>query len=770
MRAFILMGTAIALLATPAVAQQVVSDAPSDPLADIVVTAQKREERLQDVPVAVSVLSGSMLEAQGGATLENAQYLIPTLNFRKSGTTLNQALFLRGVGTINFSIAAEPSVAAVLDGVVLQRAGEGFGDLVDIERIEVLRGPQGTLFGKNASAGVVNIVTRRPTDRFEGYAEGSFFFDNGNEYRLRGGINIPFTPDVRGRFTAFWGEYEGNYFNTFTGKRVNGYDRWGLRGTIEADIAPGATLRFIGDYRRANDDCCAESIGQQPTNNARFILPADSFRGNRSTTVAQNLVTATKEESWGLSMQADIDAGNLGTVTSITAFRKWKNTEIRDGDWISAPIVGVPQLHDDGPQSSDTFSQELRLASPTGQMIEYVVGAYYSKATNRRVFTRNVILCNTPPTPVVGIVRCGETGSGPVTFPSGSADFGSKFDNLAFFGQASWNINEMFTLIGGLRYTYDVLSVDHIRRTTLAGPGIQPNFDQGVFAGTGSNGIPFRAKTSNDNWSGRLGAQVRLNDNHMLYGTYARGYKGPAYNIFFNLTAIGTNVIAPETVDSFEVGLKNTLLDGRVVLNLAGFYAKYENYQANNPDIVAGVVVTRLTNAGEVSTRGFELDLLARPTDTLSVSGGLAYTDARVDSFRLPPGGNPTQVIPSGTPLANAPKWKASLAADNRFPLGGVDLIVGGALAYQSSQLSEFSANPAVRAATTIGGYAIVDASVAVADPDDRFRLTFQVRNLFDEQFAASITSGGPGGSFRYIIPRESGRFFGLTGRVNLGR
>lgn len=770
MRATILMGTAIALLATPATAQQIASDAPNEPFADIVVTAQKREERLQDVPVAVSVLSGSMLEAQGGATLENAQYLIPTLNFRKSGTTLNQALFLRGVGTINFSIAAEPSVAAVLDGVVLQRAGEGFGDLVDIERIEVLRGPQGTLFGKNASAGVVNIVTRRPTDRLEGYAEGSFFFNNGNEYRLRGGVNIPFTADVRGRFTAFWGEYEGNYVNSFTGRRVNGYDRWGLRGTIEADIADAVTLTFIGDYRKADDDCCAESIGQRPANNAQFILPADSFRGNRSTIVAQNLVTATQEESWGLSMQADIDAGTLGTVTSITAFRKWKNTEIRDGDWISAPIVGVPQLHDDGPQSSDTFSQEIRLASPTGQTIEYVVGAYYSKATNRRVFTRNVTLCNAPPSPVVGVLGCGEPGSGPVTFPSGSADFGSKFDNLAFFGQASWNLSDSLTLIGGLRYTYDVLSVDHIRRTTLAGPGIQPNFDQGVFAGIGSNGIPFRAKTSNDNWSGRLGAQLRLSDSHMLYGTYARGYKGPAYNIFFNLTAIGTNAIAPETVDSFEVGLKNTLLDGRVVLNLAAYYAKYENYQANNPDVVAGVVVTRLTNAGEVSTRGFEVDLLARPTDSLSVSGGLAYTDARVDSFRLPPGGNPAQVIPSGTPLANAPKWKASLAADNRFPLGGVDLIVGGALAYQSSQLSEFSANPAVRAVTTIGGYAIVDASVALADPDDRFRLTFQARNLFNEYFAASIASGGPGGSFRYIIPREAGRFFGLTGRVNFGR
>jgi iron complex outermembrane receptor protein len=781
-RLLALLGASTLALSTPAVAQDTATAADDGPVAEILVTAQKREERLQEVPVAVSVLTGSAIEAQGGLNIENAQYLVPSLNFRKSGTSLNQALFLRGVGTINFSIAAEPSVAVVLDGVVLQRAGEGFGDLVDIERIEVLRGPQGTLFGKNASAGVVNIVSRRPDAELGGFVEGAFFFEQGNEYRLRAGVNLPLSDSIRSRITGFWGKYDGNYFNVTTDSRVNGYERWGIRGIVEADVSDAVTLTFIGDYREADDDCCAESIGQQPTNNARFVLPADSFRGDRSTTVAQNLVTATEEKSWGLSLQADIDADRLGTITSITAYRAWDNTEIRDGDWLQAAIVGVNELHDFGPQESTTFTQELRLASNTGQAIEYVVGAFYSRAKNRRIFERNVIRCNNPPVPVVGALPCGQPGSGPVETFRGVADFGSVFENLAVFGQATWNITDRISLIGGLRYTYDILSIDHIRRTTpnVGGiPGINTNFDQGVFASAtpaapngnpaATNGVPFRAKTSNDNWSGRIGAQFELSDNHMLYGTFARGYKGPAFNTFFNLTAVGTNAIAPETVDSYEVGLKNTLLDGRLVVNLAGFYAKYENYQANNPDIVAGVVVTRLTNAGEVSTRGFEIDLLARPTDNFSLSGGLAYTDARVDEFRVPPGGNPANVIPSGTPLANAPEWKASLAGDNRFELGGVDLIVGGALAYQSSQLSQFDASPAIRDITTIGGYALVDVSAALADRDDRWKLTFQVRNLFDEQFAATVTSGGPGGSFRYIIPRESGRFFGITGRFNFG-
>ncbi len=770
LRTIALLGASIAALATPAVAQEVASDAPSGVMADIVVTAQKREERLQDVPVAVSVISGSLIANQGGVNIENAQYLVPSLNFRKSGTTLNQALFLRGVGTINFSIAAEPSVAAVLDGVVLQRAGEGFGDLVDVERIEVLRGPQGTLFGKNASAGVVNIVSKRPTDKFEGYVEGSFFFEQGNEYRLRAGVNIPLGENIRSRFTGFWGQYDGNYFNLTTNERVNGYDRWGVRGIVEADVGDAVTLTLIGDYRKSDDDCCAESIGTVPSNAAALVLPASSFAGPRSTTIAQNLVTATKETSWGVSLQADIDAGLLGTITSITAFRGWDNLEIRDGDWLDQAYVGLIQLHDDGPQESTTFTQEVRLSSQGGQLIDYTAGVFYSNAKADRTFTRNVVTCNTPPAPVVGLVPCGSPAAGPSTFPTGTADFGSVFENLAVFGQATLNLSDRFSLIGGLRYTYDILSVDLVRVSALPGPGIAGNFDQGVFTGTGSNGIPFRAKTTNDNWSGKAGAQFKLTDNHMLYGTYARGYKGPAYNVFFNLGAVGTNVIDPETVDSFEVGLKNTLLDGRLVLNMTGFYAKYENYQANNPDLVAGVVVTRLTNAGSVSTRGFELDMLARPTESLSLSGGLAYTDARVDQFNIPPGGNPSNVIPSGTPLANAPKWKASLTGDNRFDLGSsLDLIVGMSVAYQSEQLSQFDANPAVRAATTIGAYALVDAQIALTDKDDRWRVSFLARNLFDEHFAASIVTGGPGGSLRYIIPRESGRYFGLTGRINFG-
>jgi iron complex outermembrane recepter protein len=768
-------------MATPARAQAAADEEVNS--ADIIVTAQKREEKLQDIPLAVSVVGGEAIANNGGVTLENAQYLVPSLNFRKSGTTLNQALFLRGVGTINFSIAAEPSVAAVLDGVVLNRAGEGFTDLFDVERIEVLRGPQGTLFGKNASAGVVSIITKRPTADFGATVEASYFTKS--EYRGRATVNLPLGENFRSRFTGFYGSYDGNVRNITTGNRVNGYKHYGVRGVIEADVGEAVTLTLRGDYRKANDDCCAELIGTRPTNAAALALSGTGINGDRTRRVAQNLETATKEKSWGISLQADVELGEH-VLTSISSYRGWDNTEIRDGDWLDRAYVGIGQLHDNGPETSKTFTQELRITSPSGKFLEYVIGGYYSEADSDRTFARSDIVCTASTLAAVapGLTPCSTTpGVSTFTTPFGSADFGSTFKNLAAFGQATLNISDRFRVIGGLRYTHDKLDVYHIRRTTLAGPGIQPNFDAGVFnngliatpPATGfvaglSNGIPFETKTSSNNLSGKAAVQVDLSDNNTAYASYTRGYKGPAYNIFFNLTTVGTGRIAPETVNAYEVGLKNTFLDGDLIVNMAAYYAKYNNYQANNPDVVAGVRTTRLTNAGSVSTKGFELDFVARPSRSFSVTGGLAYNKAQVENFRLPPGADATQLIAKGTPLANAPEWKMALGANYLWETGGaVNLDLGAQMAMQSDQIYELSPNRAVRLGSTVDGYATVDLSAAIVDPNDVWRVQFQVKNLFDKSFASSIVSGGPGGSFRYIIPREADRYFGVTARVNFG-
>jgi iron complex outermembrane receptor protein len=212
------------------------------------------------------------------------------------------------------------------------------------------------------------------------------------------------------------------------------------------------------------------------------------------------------------------------------------------------------------------------------------------------------------------------------------------------------------------------------------------------------------------------------------------------------------------------------------VLNLAGYYAKYENFQANNPDFVLGTRVTRFSNAGTISTRGFEADVLFRPVRDLSLSGGVAYTDAKVDAFRLPPGANPADAIPNGTRLPFAPEWKASLNGDYTFRTGGfADVQLGVQSSYQTEQLTLLVGNALARNQSLVDGYALVDLSLALVDPDERYKLTFVAKNVFDQSFAAAISDGGPLGagtgtsSFRYLIPREADRYFGLTLRVNYG-
>ena len=797
---------ALAAFSAPAYAQTAPSPAPAAEADDaapgeIVVTAQKRSENLHDVPVAVTVLSGESLAQAARPSIESAAQMVPSLNFLKSGTTLNQTIFLRGVGTANFSIAGEPSVSTVVDGVVYARSGEAFSDLVDIAQLEVLRGPQGTLFGKNASAGVINITTIMPKHVLGGSAEASYF--DRNEFRAKASVNLPMGQDLAARFTGFYGEYDGNIRNITANQWVNGYKHWGARAQFLYDPTNNFKLYFAADYHKNNDDCCADIIATGPltgagvptTSLAFSVLPTPN--GAETRAVAQNLVTSTKEEGWGVSMQADVGLGSH-TLTSITSYRKWDNTEIRDGDWLPQAYVGFTQLHDNGPQTSNTFTQELRLTSPSNQTISYVLGAYYSHAYSQRTFNRADIACSAAVGAPAGVLLpCSGPNATSIRNVSGSANFGSTFNNFAIFGQATLNVSDNTRLVGGLRYTHDNLAVFHARTATgllldvngdpVNFGGIQPSFDQGVFnqfntlvagglapgtavnrAALSANGIPFRTKTSNSNVSGKAVLQHDFSNDVMGYASYARGYKGPAYNVFFNLTSTGTNVIEAETSDAFEIGLKNRFLDGRLTLNIAGFYAKYHNFQANNPDLVANVVVTRFTNAGEVSTAGVEIDMTWRLGKNTTLNGGVALTDAHVDQFKVAPGAAATAIIPSGTRLGFAPTWKGSLAFDHRFVTGQfMDITFGATMNVQSKQLSVFSADAVQRQLGTIPGYALVNLQLGLVDPSDKWKLTFQVRNVFDKAYPAAIINGGVSGSYRYQIPRDADRYWGVTARVN---
>ena len=762
-----MLSAAALALAAGAIAIPTPAEAQVD---EIIVTAQKRSQNLQDVPLAVTVVDGDLLERFNLDDLESVQLLVPSLTFRKGTTNLNSGLQLRGVGTISFSLGAEPSVSTVVDGVVLARPGQAFADLFDVERVEVLRGPQGTLFGKNASAGVINVTTRRPGDTFAADLRASLFSDD--EYRLSAAFDAPINERIRTRFGGFYATFDGNLTNIFTQEQVNGYENFGGRGVIEFDITEDFFLRINGDYFESNDDCCAEVIGTAPsTPQALAALGPALSAEDEGRLVNQDLVSRTLNQTGGISAELNYTLFDH-TLTSITAWRRFDNEEFRDGDFLSAgaPALGVFQLHDNGEVESRQISQEVRLASPEDQRLSYQIGAYYFNLDNGANFTRTDLVCTATTlavNPLTGVTPCAP-GLSTFTNPTSTANFATQFRNYAVFGEFTGRLLDTLRLTFGLRWVRDELDFQHERfNISPEGPGTS---GPGVLAGD----FATANETAETDVAFKAGVQYDVTPDILTYFTFSQGFKGPAFNVFFNLNAGLLNQqtglldpIGAERSNSYEGGVKTSLFDDRVILNLAGYFARYDNFQANNFTELNGAVITTFTNAGEVETKGFELDFLANPLPNWNLAGGLAYTDADIVAFFVPPGAPANASTRAGDPLPLSPDWKLNIRSDYTLPFElPVDVTLGTSFTWQSSQLPDLSVTPAAVAANPalrIDSYGLWDMSLAVADKDGKYRATLLVRNITDNSFPSLITPGGPAGSLRFLIPREADRFIGVN-------
>ena len=744
-------------------------------LEEIIVTATKREENVQDVPVAVTVLSAETIQNSNSVGFEGLQALIPSASFRKGNTTRNSSVIIRGLGTISFSTAAEPSVSTVVDGVVLGRSGQAFGDLYELERLEVLRGPQGTLFGKNASAGVVNITTRRPGNEFEGLVDLSFFQDN--ETRLKARVSGPLSDNARGSITAFKGNFDGFIRNVYNNEVTNGYDRTGVRAMLEYEPTDTISALFIFEDYDATDECCADlealpsgrHPGSEALPNSAGVVDGVADIDLEQRLIDHDLTTMTLDSTTAFSAQFDIDIGDF-TLTSITASRTWNNTEIREGDFTSTGGgSGIPvdfgattfQLHDVGPQEWRQVSQELRLASPGGETFDWQVGLFYWNIDSERNFTREAscqnnggqnqdILDANPG------LTCNDND-----IVSATAFFDTEFNNYAFFGEGSYNLNDRLRFIFGLRFTEDEVSFNHNRRNN-------DEFGrQGVGVRNAANNSNFSNNTDESNTSGKLGVQWSTDSAGMFYGTYATGYKGPAFNTFYNMGANDVLPIGAEESDAIELGWKYTA--DTFLLNLSVFQTEVENFQANNFDNSTGVTITRLTNAGDVSTKGFEVDFLWKPTDNLSFGGGFASVDAVIDKFNcpldsntgLPPAGCSTR---SGLAVPFSPDLKVSMYGDWVIPLNSMDLVFFGSFVHTAEQYSDLPGTDGTfNPAALLPDYNILNLTASLSFNEDQFRISLIGKNLGDESYATTYSGDG----FRYQIPRDASRYFGLGLRAS---
>lgn len=730
------------LLPIPALAQApTTGDRPI--LEELIVTAKKREQNLQDVAMGVSLLSAkSISEAQIRNASELA-YLLPTLNVQASSGPSTSSFNIRGIGTQAFSPGVDPSVSTMLDGVVMGRSGMAFIEMVDIERVEVLRGPQGTLYGKNASGGVVHIITKDPTPELSGTVAATAIEDD--EYRVDGSIAGPITDSLGYRLTGTKVDDSGYAKNFYTGDKVNDMDSYSVRGKLLWEVNEDLEFLLTSDYSKSDCDCTVLSV--------RSILPGPSQQrlleeqlpvvpSKHNQDVNEDQPTFTHLRSSGYSLTANWNISDY-TLTSISAYRDWESESIVDLD--RGPTNPLALTFTVPPKTEQNqFSQELRIASPIQDWGSYVLGAFY--------FEQDVDDSNTTTTALLGTP----------TSRQSRTDVSGK--NAAVFGEVNFNIWQNWQLILGGRYTYDELEY---HTTADKSDGL-------IFPPPGD----FSDSLDEDDFSPKVSLQWDFSDASMVYGSYTSGYKGPA----FDTTLItGGSFVKPETSNAFETGYKSRWFDNSLFVNVAIFYAEYKDYQAqsaideNPDDMIPGSIV--LINAGEVSTQGVEIEFLSQPMDNWTISGGMAYVDATIEDY---PEGNCSggqrsrgecplgfQDL-SGGQLPYTPKWKLTLATDYTIQLDNApfNVILGANLRTQDDVLYELSQDEY----TIQDAYTIVDLRAVLAGTNEGYRVTAFVKNVFDTNYASLIFANSDvlqPNTYIQLVPKYANRTAGIEVRYD---
>jgi iron complex outermembrane receptor protein len=748
--------------------------------ADIIVTADRREQRLQDTPTSVSVVSGdALLQAQVTSTQELTQ-LVPSLSFTSGTSEDSSSLRIRGLGTQVFSIGVEPSVSYVVDGVVLAREVQGLGDLFDIERVEILRGPQGTLFGKNASAGVINVVTKAPSDTLT--VDAFALATEDEEYQARLGISAPISDNAGFRLTGFYNDREGHINNVFDGRDTSGAQSYGGRLKVEVEPSANLTLTFIGDYRQSDTSCC-QFTARALTNPSLVTLigPVVASPTNRDANV--NAPPFGSGTQYGGSVQADLDLGSA-TITSISAYRYFDFESDQDIDGL--PFANTPvgqnaalvQLDRNfGRSEADTWTQELRIASNGDNPVDYVAGLYYYNSQLSRDFDRIARVC------LVGANATRPVGSDCGAFarnlPAGfAADIDSQ--SLSAFGEATVDIVGPLSLIAGLRINREWLGFDFsVFNTAAAATPVTVRFAD-------------NRSTRDTALLGRGGLKLEVGPDANIFAFYSRGYKAPAFDLTtsFSPAIAEQQPVDEETSDAYELSFKGSLLDRRLFVTATLFRTDYQGFQLQAFDPV--IAASRLVNAGRVRNQGLELEALIRPASTLRISAGLTYSRTRIREFvngpcfsgqavvaTAPGAGAPLQCASNGTAAAadntqnlqggripNSPDFRVTLNARWTPDVEGpVKPFAQVGVVTQSDALFALNQNPG----TNQDGYSLVNASIG-ADFAEQFELTLFVRNLFDTNYASAIFEGpvnNAPGTFFQILPRDASRYFGATLRFS---
>jgi iron complex outermembrane receptor protein len=773
------LATAVGMTAMAGAASAQQAEPEANRVEDVIVTAQKREQNLQDVPIVVTALNREALEGAGVHDIKDLQILTPGLIVTSTSNEAITTARIRGVGTVGDNPGLESSVLVTIDGVYRPRNGVGFGDLGNLQRIEVLKGPQGTLFGKNASAGVINIITESPSFTFGAEAELT-----GGNYGQMGGsayITGPILTDTLAGSLYFADRQRDGFLDVVAtpGPRTKSDDVdqnfYTVRGQLLWQPSDKLSGRFIADYTNRDENCCSATqlfVGASPVSRAVLINQVRPGSVDTTATPFDRIASANRDttqriEDQGVSAEFNYDVTPDITLTSITAGRSWRTENGQDSDFTGADIAWRPT---DGTNFTEInqFSQEFRLAGTNGP-VDWLMGAFYAKedltagsqllyGSDYYAYVGGKLLGGVPA--LLGLTPAAIYQAG-----NGSRDsYDQTTESWALFADNTIHMTSKLDLDIGVRWTLDKKDLTSVYTTTGSScdqgeaayatlVGLVGATTAGTIVGTlclNNENNDFDALGANvqsrseDAVTGTIKLKYDFTDNAMVYGSYSRGFKAGGFNLDReqavlitptgpNFTADPNTAFRGEYVDSFEIGTKLRLFDGSLLFNAAAFHQTFTDFQLNTFVGTAFIVET----LPEVISKGIDADFnYASPVDGLTFQGGVTYAETTISEFTasdllVASRFNSLRRLP-GAQLSFAPNVSVSLAGNYETPIGAGLMFKTNVTA---KYLSEYNTGSDLHPSKLQDAYTLVNARIGIGSENGHWTLEAWAQNLTDEDY-----------------------------------
>jgi iron complex outermembrane recepter protein len=696
-------------------------------IADIVVTATKMgETALQRTPIAVSVLSGQQLADRGIRDVRDLKAYVPSLEVSDlSGYT---QLYLRGVGSNIVYIGSDPSTTIHLDGVYLARPLSYLSDFLDVERVEVLRGPQGTLYGRNSVGGTINIISRRPSDTFTGEVQGQY--GSYDRYGVQGYVSGPVAGGVDASLAFDVSGHDAFRKNVSTGNDLEDMKSRGVRGQVRVPVGASGSWTLRADWSRQSG-----ALGAYPKLIRPDGVPLDDSILGDAGKVSMNMPNHSVLENYGFASDLSLPIADGVTLRSLTAWRAFRGSILADADASSLTIL----RNQITPIRQHQISEELTLNGKTGPL-DWVIGGYYFHERDKEPQTITI-------------------------FPFGASYIQRpllRSRSEAAFGQLEYHLSDQFSLIAGLRYTSErkrFAISDYYTASTSADPEVAATAP--VLSGVPGLPDPFFVDTSRRDHAltPKFGINFAPSRNILIYASATRGFKSGGYDYGANNPVDVTAGYGPEKLWSYETGIKSDWLDHRLRLNLTGFYYDYTDLQVQSYVQVGGSFGARTQNAATARIKGIEAEIVAKPARPLELFANVAYLDAhylRYPNAYVQTFGN---FDASGKTLNNAPRWSATFGANYLIPLTSSGTINLGVDAHVQSTVYFTAANDGVEGVTGYAeqqhGYGLINARAGWISENKRWKVQVIGTNLSNRDYIVGTANYTAAIAARQGRPRE---------------